>query len=139
MRVVLDTNVIVSAVLGGASRAILELWRQGRFTLILTNDVLREYDMVLRRPKFGLSVAVVDGIIDDLFREAEFAVVTRRVTVVEADPGDNMFLEAALAGNAVCLVSGGKHLLALKNCQGVAIHTPRDFLGRMETEARDGK
>jgi predicted nucleic acid-binding protein len=53
MRVVIDTNVMVSAVLGGSVGAVLDHWRLGRFTLVVTDAIVREYLEVLRRPKFA--------------------------------------------------------------------------------------
>jgi predicted nucleic acid-binding protein len=53
------------------------------------------------------------------------------VTAVEADPSDNKFLEAALEGKAIYLVSGDNHLLDLKTFRGILILTARDFIERL--------
>jgi hypothetical protein len=63
MRVVLDTNVFLSAALGGTLKAVIERWRAGYFTLVVTEEIAGEYLAVLRRPKFGLPNDVIDDII----------------------------------------------------------------------------
>lgn len=62
MRAVVDTNVIVSAVLGGQLEEVLARWRAGEFTLIVSDAIASEYLEVLRRPKFGLPAEVIDKI-----------------------------------------------------------------------------
>jgi predicted nucleic acid-binding protein len=61
-RTVLDTNIIISSALGGALVLILERWDQGKFTVIVTSDILREYFEVLNRPKFKLKQETIDKI-----------------------------------------------------------------------------
>jgi predicted nucleic acid-binding protein len=63
-----------------------------------------------------------------LFKRAEFVTPIETITIIEADPTDNKFLEAALAGNANYLVSGDSHLLELRNFRGSAIITGREFI-----------
>src|SRR5687767_8146701 len=60
-RVVLDTNIIISSALGGALVFILEKWDEGKFTVIVTTDVVSEYFAVLNRPKFGLKQETLTG------------------------------------------------------------------------------
>jgi len=132
MRVVIDTNVMVSGVLGGSVGAVLDHWRLGRFTLVVTDAIVGEYLEVLRRPKFALPPDVVDTIIGYVFHKAEFVYPSERVAVITADPKDNQFLEAAVAGNADSIVSGDQHLLSLGSFRGTPIITARGFLERLE-------
>lgn len=127
-RVVLDTNVLVSAVLGGRTAPVLAHWRAGLFTLVVTDAIVREYLTVLRRPKFGLPAEVVDDIAGYVFRKAEFVTPMEPLTVIVADPTDDRFLEAAVAGEAEIIVSGNIHLLDLKTFRQVSIVTVREFL-----------
>ena len=131
MRVVLDTNVFVSAVLGGTLEAVIGHWRAGRFTLVVTDEVAGEYLAVLRRPKFGLPTDVIDDIIGYVFRKAEFVTPVERLRVVESDPKDDKFLEAAVAGEAALIVSGDRHLSSLGAYRGIPIVSPREFLDRL--------
>jgi hypothetical protein len=130
MRVVIDTNVLLSAVLGGTLKAILDHWQNERFVLVVTDEIVREYLDVLQRPKFGLRGDVIDNIATFIFQFAEFVVPIEHVQVVKSDPKDNKFLDAALVGDVEYLVSGDKHLLNLKEYAGVPIITPREFLKR---------
>ena len=130
-RVVLDTNVLVSAVLGGRTTPVLAHWRAGHFTLVVTEAIVREYLTVLRRPKFGLPAEVVDDIAGYVFRKAEFVTPIEHLTVIVADPTDDKFLEAAVAGEAEVIVSGNKHLLDLKTFRQVAVLTVHEFLGEL--------
>ncbi len=72
MRVVLDTNVFVSALLGGKLQAVIDAWRAGDFQLIVTDEIVREYLTVLRRPRFALPPDLVDDILAYVFRRAVF-------------------------------------------------------------------
>ena len=130
-RVVRDTNVLVSAVLGGRTAPVLAHWRAGHFALVVTEAIVREYLTVLRRPKFGLPAEVVDDIAGYVFRKAEFVTPMERLTVIVADPTDDKFLEAAVAGDAEVIVSGNKHLLDLKTFRQVAILTVHEFLSEL--------
>ncbi len=131
MRVVLDTNVFVSAVLGGRLSGVLEAWDVGRFTLLVNADILREYREVLSRPKFGLTVEDVDNIIGYVFHRAEFVTAAHLLNVIVEDSPDNRFLEVGVAGQADCIVSGDRHLLRLQSCEGIPIISARDFLDRL--------
>lgn len=61
-RVVLDTNRIISSVLGGAQEMILEKWDEKKFTVVVTTDVTSEYFEVLNRPKFNLKQETIDKV-----------------------------------------------------------------------------
>ena len=54
MRVVLDTNIFISAILGGRLGIIIDEWRAGKFKLIITDEIAREYLDVINRPKFKI-------------------------------------------------------------------------------------
>jgi len=131
MRVVIDTNVLLSAVLGGTLKAILDHWQQESYVLVVTDEIVREYMDVLQRPKFGLRGDVIDSIATFIFQFAEFVTPTERVQVVAADPKDDKFLDVVTVGNIDYLVSGDKHLLGLKEFVGVPIITPREFLKKL--------
>jgi len=131
-RVVLDTNVFVSAVLGGRLAAVIDHWLAGQFTLLVTGEIVREYLAVLRRPKFALPDTTIDDIIGYVFHKAEFVTPTEQLHLVEADPNDDKFLEAAAAGGATLIVSGDQHLLSLPSFRDISIITPRQFLDHLE-------
>ena len=132
MRVVLDTNVLVSLVLGGILGILVDYWDNNRFRVVVTTAIMAEYATVLARPKFGLPREVVEALIAYIERKSEFVVPAEMIEVITIDPKDNMFLECAVAGQVDLIVSGDPHLNALKNFRGISIVTPRDFLKRLE-------
>jgi putative PIN family toxin of toxin-antitoxin system len=132
MRVVLDTNVFVSAVLGPTLQSILAYWRSGTFTLIVSDEIVQEYLGVLRRPKFRLTPEIIDPIMAQIFQLADFVAPDVSIHAVQADPSDNKFLEVALAGKAIYIVSGDNHLLDIKAYQDIRILTAREFISILE-------
>jgi len=131
MRVVLDTNILVSSALGGALELILDKWSDDAFIVIVTTDILDEYFEVISRPKFRLKQETIDKIIRYIYQFAEIIVPTETVQVIKADPTDNKFLEAALFGEADYIVSGDSHLLELKTFRGIPILSAREFIEQL--------
>jgi len=127
-RVVLDTNIVISGALGGALVLILERWVEGEFTVVVTTDAVSEYFEVLNRPKFGLKQETIDRITHYIYQFSEFVVPGEKIRFIEGDPKDDKFLEAAIAGKVDFIVSGDKHLLALKEFRSIPIISGREFL-----------
>ena len=127
-RTVLDTNIIISSALGGALVLILERWDQGKFTVIVTSDILREYFEVLNRPKFKLKQETIDKITRYIYQFSEFVIREERIQLIEADPADDKFLEAATAGKVDFIVSGDSHLRELKEFRSIPILSGREFI-----------
>jgi predicted nucleic acid-binding protein len=71
-RVVLDTSVLVSGLLGGSSVPVLERWRREEFRLVISPEIYAEYESVLKRPKFGLPSSLVDELLS-FIREANLS------------------------------------------------------------------
>jgi len=122
-------------VLGGVLAAVIEHWRAGHFVLLVTDEIVHEYLVVLRRPKFALPVEVVDDIIGYVLHKAEFVTPSEHLRVIQVDPSDNKFLEAAIAGSADLIVSGDRHLLQFGAYRHIPIITAREFLARLEVKA----
>ena len=134
---VLDSSVIVSAFLSGtgASAEILRLWRQDKaFQVILSDPILAEVIRVL------LEHGVADSLVEDLVAALHLlALVTDNLYVVrrvEQDPSDDVFLAAALEGQADYIVTLDRHLLSLKQYHGVQIVHPAFFLLHLRTRDR---
>lgn len=96
MRVVLDTNVLISALLGGQSRRVLELWRSGRFEVIVSKEILSEYLAVVNRPKFKLPPSIIDDLSRFLLRRSTIVTPIHPGVQIAPDPKDNRFLDAAI-------------------------------------------
>jgi len=135
MRVVCDTNVLVSAIFfGGNARRIIRLVSESRIEGYLSLEICRESEEVLLRPKFGLHAEQVHGIME-LVRETFFLVSpSERIAAVPDDPDDNIILEAAVAATADAVITGDQHLLVLEKYRGIRILSPAGFLGRWEAE-----
>ena len=130
MRVVIDTNVLVSSFFGGNPRRITDLWKQGRIMLCLSPGILEEYVEVLER--MGVDRADLEALLA-LFAAGPhvlFAASTPSLTVVEKDPDDDKFIECAVALKAEAIVTGDKALAAVRSYMGIQICAPRQFLGR---------
>ncbi len=131
MRVVLDTNVFVSMLLGGRVGAIHAAWKADKFTLVVSEEIISEYLDVLSRPKLHLSADVVSTVLGRVHRHAERVAATETLSVVAADRDDNKFLEVAVAAGADCIVSGDGHLLELGIFRGIPILTARAFIDQL--------
>ena len=106
-KVVLDTNVVVSAHLNpdGLERLVLNLALAGRLRLCISSEILAEYDEVLRRPKFAIDPAKVTDSIRLLSSRAAMLEASANVAVT-SDPEDNKFLECAEEAGADYLITG---------------------------------
>ncbi|MGH7832710.1 MAG: putative toxin-antitoxin system toxin component, PIN family [Candidatus Binatia bacterium] len=130
MRVVLDTNVLVSALLfSGISSELVPLWQSNAITALLSRGILQEYLRVFSYPKFQLSEDEIRGLIEEeLLPYVEVVNPRRRLHVVKRDPSDNKFLECAIAGKARVIISGDKDLLSIGRYRQICIQSPAKFL-----------
>jgi len=128
LRVVIDTNVLVSSVFGGKPNEVVKLWRDQQLVLCLSDEIVAEYLEVLAR--FG---DVRQELLEFLAtlsqsQNAVFVVPGDHIQVVVADPEDDKFLECAVAAGAQAIVSGDRHLLDLGQFRGILIMAPAAFL-----------
>lgn len=136
-RVVLDTNVLISASIAehGYSAVILRSARQRRIFLIISPYIIQEYTDVMRRPHIIRKYQGVEGRVEALVRYLNvYATLVEPLTIeriVPDDPKDDAILACALAGQARYVVSGDEHLLRLTKFRGVEILAPRDFVIRV--------
>jgi len=133
MKVVFDTNVIISALtFDGMPRRLLNLARHGRFQLILSPFILKETSKVLTR-KFGWEEKEVIMAIQKLSEIADILEPNIRISAIKSHDADNRILECGVAGSAYIIVSGDtKHILPIKNYQGIQILRPIEFLSVLE-------
>ena len=129
MRVVLDTNVVVSGLnFPGNERLVLELALRGRFELYLSPFILEEVTGVLGR-KFGWDEDRVSEACRALEKAAAVIEPRRLPDVIEANEADNRILECAMEASAEYLVTGDrKHLLPLEEHRSVRILNAPRFL-----------
>ena len=135
MRVVIDTNIVVSGVLtrrGNESR-ILNLAVDQKFTLIVSETILGEYDEVLHRPELKLSSEEVARVLAAVRRVSERVEPSEAVTALK-DEDDNRFLECAEAGAADYLVTGNKRHFPAK-WKNTRVVNARQFLESVSPDA----
>ena len=129
LRVVVDTNVLVSGLLNaeGPPARVLDLVRDGDVTLLVDDRILEEYRAVVARPKFrgAIQPAQAEALLD-LFSHLGEPVGTRPLDAVLPDPDDAPFLEVAVAGRAHALVTG--NLKDFPPTTGLRILGAADFL-----------
>lgn len=133
MRVVLDTNVLVSAMLSGAGAPaeLLRLILQGEHTLLVDDRILAEYAEVTARPRFGFDAGERGALLDAIAVIAEPVVARPLPGVPLPDPDDRAFLEVAVTGRADALVTGNlRHYPARAVAKLVRVVAPRDVVQR---------
>ena len=129
MKIVLDTNVLVSGLLSpyGAPADVLRMVIGGAVTLCVDPRILVEYEQVLARPLFGFAQDAVDALIGFVAAEGEHVVAAPwREPLPE--PDDAPFLEVAVAGGAACLVSGNLAHFPVAARGGVEVLSPAAFV-----------
>ena len=134
IKIVLDANVFVSALLVPGSNAaiILDLVRARKLELLVSRSIMSEIGRVLLYPKIKkrhhLAAKEFDEFLDDC---TEFATVTPeiiKVKTIKDDPADDKYLACAAEGKADFIVSGDHHLTDLETFQGIRIVNPAAFL-----------
>lgn len=129
MRVVLDTNVFISGLFfTGPPHQILKAWRDGKLKLLISMEILEEYQRVgsalaEQFPKIDLK-----PMLEFIVIYAEMVVAPPLPEPVCADPDDDKFLACAITSNTRIVVSGDKHLLQVSGYQGVQVLRPRQFV-----------
>jgi len=130
MRAVLDTNVLISAVIAtGTPHKVVVAGYSGEYQIVVSVATLLEFRETLHKypDRFDLSDREIQEEVETLRYFAEFVAPDVELDVVDADPDDDKFLEAAVAGNAEYVVSGDQHLLDIDNFRGIDIVSPRTF------------
>lgn len=132
MRLVVDINILISALLAATSlpAELIVLWRADRFDLLTTAEQLDELMCVTRYPRIRerLAPAIAGRLVNDL-RALATTVDKLPVIEISSDPDDNYLLALAAAGAADFLVTGDKRdLLGIAVYEGTKIVTVRDFL-----------
>ena len=127
-KVVIDTNVFVSSFFGGVPRQIIDYWKTGRLNLCLSQPIIEEYLLVLNRLQLD------EQTIKELARlfaegyHSLFAANTPNLSIVVDDPDDDKFIECAVALDCKAIISGDKHLQAIKRYVDIDIFSPRQFI-----------
>ena len=130
IKIVIDTNVIVSAILfGGIPGGLIPLWKSGRIWPLASKEIIDEYIKVLAYPKFELSEAEINYILyNEILTYFDIIQIKDSPVIIKVDPSDDKFIHCAKAGKASSIISGDQHLLSLKSYHKIKILTPAKFL-----------
>lgn len=135
MRVVIDTNVIISGLRNSVTTPyqVMNLWRQAEIELLSSEATRQELERVLNYPKVRNLILLSDEEIQQFLslygEKTSHIEAAVAVDEVATDPTDTIFLAVAVAGNARYIVTGDtKHLLPLKSYRGIEIVSPTTFL-----------
>jgi len=137
MRVVADTNIVVSGLMWrGNPRKILDAARAGDLILVTTGTLLAELEDVLGREKFAERLASAGVTVRDLvLGYAALASVTEPAEiepVILEDPDDDAVIACAIAGRCEVIVSGDSHLLNLERFQNIRILTAAELVAEIQ-------
>jgi uncharacterized protein len=128
VRVVLDTNVVVSAAFfGGAPRDVLGQWLEGRLHVIVSPSIFDEYLRVCDRLRDSYPEADYQAMLTALLADGTLVPDAEGNEEITKDPEDDKFMRCALGADAV-VVSGDRHLLDVDGWRGVRVMTPRGLL-----------
>ena len=143
MRVVLDTNIFVSALLvsSGLPATAFAAWRDEDYELLVSPAQIAEvrttlgYERIRRR--YQITDAIVESLLEVLLNDAIVVEGAAEVAgAVPQDRDDEAILACAVEGQADLIVSGDRHLLTLGSFRGIPILTVREFLARLEVRAQ---
>jgi len=134
VRVVADTNILVSALLfGGTSEQVFLAGLRGEIQLLTSLPLLKEFEKVLKE-KFKLSIRLAREIIEEVREVAEIIEVSSHIKAISYPDEDNRVLECAVDGKADFIVTGDtRHILPLKEYSGIKILSPSEFLKHLPT------
>ena len=129
MKVVLDTNVLISGIyFGGIPGKILEAWGARRFQLLVSTEILQEYLNVAERLADRYAGVEYESILGLIIQNAELVQPSKLPEPVSTDPDDDKFLACALAGQSTTIVSGDSDLINVSGYCGIKVLTPKAFV-----------
>ncbi len=129
MKIVLDTNVFISGIFfGGPPSDILESWRQSKIRIVLTEQILEEYQRVGEELSAKYPSISIEPIIELFTIFGEFVETKGFSETICEDPDDNKFIECALASQSKLVISGDKHLLKISGYKSIEVLKPREFI-----------
>jgi hypothetical protein len=130
LKVIFDTNVIVSAALYEKSlpALLLSLGLEDKISFFVSPALLNEYEIVLKRPRFKLGHREIAELMGKIHRKASIVTPAKRLKIIKADEPDNRVLECAMKANADFIITGNKRHFPFEEFKGSKIVTPREFI-----------
>lgn len=131
LKVVMDTNVFVSGVFfSGPPYQILKAWQSGEFELVVSTEILDEYQRVGEILAEQYHRIDLNPILSFVIEHAKVYESTKLKEPICEDPDDDKFIACALSSGSRIIISGDKHLLKVSGYQGIEVLKPRDFVNR---------
>lgn len=135
MRIVLDTNVLISGIFfAGPPGRILDAWSDSRVQIVASPEILEEYRRVVEELGRKYPQVQAQPILDVLVTTCEICLAGPLEEQVCSDPNDDMFLACAIAAGIDKVVSGDKGLLAVSGFRGIQIVKPKAFVDKFLKE-----
>lgn len=134
MRAVIDTNVLISGFISRESypAKLVDGWVEKRFEPVVSEEIIKEYREVFARDRFSALGSVEERLklLGTLLSFEHVVLVNpqEQICMVKDDPGDDIFLECAAAGECEFIISGDQHLLKLKQYKNIKVITAKEFI-----------
>lgn len=129
MRIILDTNVLMSGIFfGGPPAKIIDAWLAGKLTFVVSPEIIDEYQRVAKRLSKKYPRVKIESLLALALGSAEIVAAEALPIQVCTDPHDDKFLACALSAEVGVIVSGDNALKILGQFQGVKILTPAKFV-----------
>ena len=129
MRVILDTNVLVSGIFfKGPPYRIFQIWKKGQIEIVISHDILEEYRRVIQDISNQYPHIDISNLFEIITLKAHFTLSLALHPQICDDPDDNKFFSAALVSKTSIIISGDKHLLDKSGYSGINVLRPSKFL-----------
>ena len=130
LKVVVDTNIIVSALLfGGTPARLIDLWQTGAIKPLASKQIIDEYLRIMTYPKFKLSEVEINFLLyQQILPYFDIIDVHPGPGIIKKDPENDKFIRCGLAGIAKFIISGDQRLLTLKSNQKTKVLSPAQFI-----------
>jgi len=133
MRVVLDTNVFISGIFwsGNYCSQIIDKWKNKEIELVSSLETIEELVETLKNFKISMPENMIEEWKNLILNNSLLVQVSSKIDAIREDPEDNKFIEVAVDGKADFIISQDKHLLNLKEHQGIKIVKPEEVVKLM--------
>ena len=129
MKIVLDTNVLISGIFfTGPPFQILEAWQKGKLSFVVSKEILSEYQRVAQEISLKFPSINITKILQLISIHSEIVNTQGHEVSICEDPDDNMFISCAIVSNSKIIVSGDKHLLKISGYKNIQVLKPRGFV-----------
>src|SRR3989344_4630993 len=130
MKIVLDTNVFISGIFweGNFCSQLIDKWKNKEIELISSLEIVEELVETLKKFKIQMPEDMIEEWKNLILKNSTLMAPSTKIDAIKEDPEDNKFLEVAIDGKADLIVSQDKHLLNLKEYQGIKIVKPEEAI-----------